>query len=120
MPTGRPTKYNSKVREIAEAYIENYESEHEHAIPSIVGLANILKVQRQTIYNWGDDNEEFLDILEEINQKQEIILITKGLKSEFNSNITKLALGKHGYHDKIDNQSTMNVTITEKDAGLLE
>jgi len=26
-----------------------------------------------------------------------------GLSGEFNSNIAKLALGKHGYHDKQDN-----------------
>jgi hypothetical protein len=33
---------------------------------------------------------------------QERILVSKGLKGEFNSNIAKLALGKHGYTDKQD------------------
>ena len=43
-----------------------------------------------------------------------------GLKGDFNSTITKLVLGKHGYHDKQDVGLTggVNVIIEGNDAKL--
>lgn len=115
---GRPTKYNEGILELANEYMENYE-EHGDVFPSILGLACVLRVTRKTLYNWAENNEAFLHILEELKQKSERTLLKKGLINEFNSNITKLALGKYGYHDKSDVNTTMDVFIESKDAETL-
>jgi hypothetical protein len=95
----RPTKYNDKVVAQAKNYLNTWE-EAGDMIPSVEGLALNLKLARQTLYNWGDEYPEFLDILEEINIVQKKTLINKGLSGAFNSNITKLVLGKHGFSEK--------------------
>lgn len=100
---GRPTDYSTEILDKTKDYLANYE-DYGDAIPSIAGLAVELKVSRDTIYEWRkhEDKKEFSDILQDILSSQERILISKGLKGEFNSNITKLALGKHGYTEKQD------------------
>jgi len=102
-PVGRPTGYSDEVLAIANDYLEHYE-DHEDVIPSIAGLALVLGIARSTVYDWAkqEDKSEFSDILANILSKQEKILINKGLTGVFNSQITKLALGKHGYSDKQD------------------
>lgn len=103
----RPTKYNETIIKKAKAYLNDYEKEGD-VIPSIVGLALVLELHRDTIHDWAKDEKkkEFSDILEQINQKQQQVLIQKGLTGDFNSNITKLVLGKHGFHDKVDQDHT--------------
>jgi len=116
MPAGRPSEYSNEVLEIANAYLDNFKLEHQHAIPSLVGLAKILRKSRECLYNWArdEDKKEFSDILEQINTYQEFELINGGLTGELNSNITKLALGKHGYSDKAD------TTIANPDGSNIE
>lgn len=97
--TGRPTKYNQDMLEAARAYLANYK-EHDHVIPSIAGLATVLHVSRGTLYIWGKEYAEFLNILDDIQSTQESVLVNNGLRGDFNSAITKLVLGKHGYHEK--------------------
>ncbi len=106
-PVGRPPKYNKGILEKAYAYLEDYEQAGD-VIPSIVGLALALDLHRETIHAWDreDGKKEFSDMLEKINQKQQQVLISKGLTGDFNSNITKLVLGKHGFHDKQDTEHT--------------
>ncbi len=111
MPAGAPSKYDHNPQtkesepgytvEKTREYLENYKDSGD-VIPSVAGLAIVLKVSRKSIYNWSADadKEEFLHILEEILATQESLLMNKGLSNEFNANIVKLALGKHGYADK--------------------
>lgn len=101
---GRPSLYNEEVLELSKLYIDNFKDEYEHAIPSVVGLAKILKCHRDTLYQWAkeEDKQEFSDILKRLSSNQEFELLNGGLKGELNTNITKLALGKHGYSDKQD------------------
>ena len=100
---GRPTIYGDKVITATKKYLVEY-MRFGDVIPSIAGLACYLDVSRSTIYDWAsqEDKQEFSHILANILSNQERILINKGLSGEFNSNITKLALGKHGYTDKAD------------------
>ena len=98
---GRPTKYTEEIIEKAKAYITGYET-HSDVIPSIAGLASVLDVHRSLLYVWEKEYPEFLDILEAIKREQQKVLLNKGLSGDFNSQITKLVLGKHGYHDKQD------------------
>nr|WP_296300623.1 terminase small subunit [Gilliamella sp.] len=54
-------------------------------------------------------------MLELIKARQEVELINKGLKGEFNASIAKLMLANHGYSEKqiLDHQS-MGSSITAK------
>lgn len=99
----RPTKYTPELLEAARAYLVNYE-DHEHAFPSAVGLADVLEIGETTLYRWAGEEgkEEFRDILDAINRKQQLVAWNKGLKGDYNANLVKLLLGKHGYHDKQD------------------
>lgn len=100
---GRPTLLTDELRLAAVEYIENY-AQHEHVMPSVVGMAIVLKVAKSTLYAWADDEEkDFSDTLEQCNDYQEHVLLNKGLTGDFNSTITKLALANHGYSDKSDN-----------------
>jgi len=119
MSAGRPTEFTPEVLEIANAYLDNFKTEHKHSIPSVVGLAKVLKKSRECLYNWARDEskKEFSDILEQINTDQEFELVNGGLNGSLNSNITKLVLGKHGYSDKADttiaNPDGTNIASTD-------
>jgi hypothetical protein len=106
-PVGRPTKYTpAKVKE-ALSYLETFNSEYGHAIPSIIGMSMVLKLDDTTLYDWAkQEDNEFSRILPRCKKLQEFQLVQGGLKSELNSNIVKLALGKHGYSDKVDTTNT--------------
>lgn len=111
---GRPQTYSQEKVETALLYIKNYEN-YGDTVPSNVGLARVLEVNRSTLYLWGGDKNkpEFHDILEEIQATQERVLLNKGLNGTYNSNIVKLLLGKHGYVQQKDN------TLSNKDGSPL-
>jgi len=113
---GRPTKYSAELLEKAQHYLDNFE-EYDEVIPSAVGLALVLNITRSTLYEWAkDDNKkEFSDILDNINKKQEQVLLKNGLNNTFNSNITKLVLGKHGYHDRPQQDGTQVQVIINRE-----
>lgn len=91
-------------------------------IPSNVGLALYLRVSPQTLDNWADNPKHtaFLGILADIQATQQELLLNSGLTGEFNSTITKLVLGKHGYSEKSENtqNGAVQVVIVGKDAGV--
>lgn len=125
MGAGRPTSYSKDVLKKAHEYLEQCVDNHEQLVkvenvekgytsyeniltvnlPSITGLARYLGVGRQSIYDWKADHVEFSYILEDILAEQEKRLLEGGLSGRYNANIAKLALGKHGYSDKIDQTS---------------
>lgn len=107
MAKGRPTDYNEEVVAIALDYIETYESEYEHAMPSIVGLCSVINRARTTVYRWAEEEDkDFKYILDMIMEKQQLVLFNGALKNDLNANIAKLALGKHGYSDKAQTELT--------------
>ncbi len=106
MPGGRPSKLNAETIRKAIDYIEKYE-EYEDVIPSVVGMAVALGVAERTLYNWGDKSKEFLQILQICNTHQHRALLQGGLSGALNSNICKLALGKHGYQEKVAQENTV-------------
>lgn len=123
---GRPTKFTPELVKKAQHYLENFDSEeYGDSIPSVVGLALVVGVRRETLHVWANKdggfyNEEIAEILADLNATQERVLINSGLNGSFNSNITKLVLGKHGYHDKQDTHvKEFNVNIGGKDADTL-
>lgn len=115
---GRPSKYTPELLKKAREYINNYE-QHDHAFPSDIGLAFVLGIANSTLYEWAkhEDKKEFSDILEVINTKQQLVAWNKGLKNEYNANLVKLLLGKHGYGDNSNVDLTSGGDkITSKDA----
>ena len=112
----RPTKQTPSLIKKAKEYIDEYESTYGDAIPSVVGLCSAINITRTTAYDWAkDEDSEFSYILDKINEKQHQVLINKGLLGSFNSNITKLVLGKHGYHDKQETELNANLGVSFTD-----
>jgi len=62
----------------------------------------------------------FSHILDNINKKQEQVLLKNGLNNQFNSNITKLVLGKHGYHDRAQQGDTQVQVIINRGGVVLK
>ena len=118
---GRPTKYNQEIVTKAQHYLDNYE-EYDDIIPSQVGLAIVLGLSRETLRTWSkdEDKEEFSGILEAINLKQECVLLDNGLTGKFNAAITKLVLGKHGYHDRPQQADTQVQIIVNRERVVLQ
>lgn len=102
----RPTKWNKEIEEKALDYINDYKM-HGDMIPSIEGMAEHLGLARETLYDWAKQKDKgFSDILGRCMQVQAKTLVNNGLNNTFNSAITKLVLGKHGYHDKMEQDIT--------------
>lgn len=102
-PVGRPTKYTKETLDKVRDYIKNYERCGD-VVPTISGLAVELDIRRETLHAWAreEGKEEFSHMLAVLLAKQQRLLISKGLSSQYNSNITKLMLAQHGMHDKVD------------------
>lgn len=104
---GRKTKYSTTMQENADKYLEielysedkveqYYKGEIKevtvktpNSIPSIVGLALILGVHRETITNWAKEHRQFFDTLERLRQKQELFLIHHGSLGGYDSSFAK-------------------------------
>ena len=113
MRTGRPTKYTEDTIPLTLEYIENY-AEHGDAMPSIAGLACVLNVARDTIHDWRnqEDKADFSDILAKLLATQERVLFNRSLLGDYNASIAKLALGKHGYSDKVETDNTTTIDLS--------
>lgn len=101
-PIGRPSSLTQEHIDAGKYYLVQGYLDKSEVVPSVAGLACFLGKGRRQIYDWGAQNGEFLHILEGIKVAQENILITGGLRGEFNPTITKLMLTKHGYSDKVE------------------
>lgn len=106
-PGGRPTHYSDEIARKSREYLSIYETLGD-AVPSVAGLSLYIDRARSTIYQWAanTNNKEFADILDKINATQENVALSKGLRGDYNSQIVKLLLGKHGYSDKVESQNS--------------
>ena len=109
MVSGRYSKYNPDFIRIADEYKENF-MQHEHAFPSIVGLAYILSVHEDTIRNWCKEFPDFEEVITKIRQKQESVAWFKGMNNVYNPHLCKLLLGKHGYKEQSESDTKLTVT----------
>ena len=122
-PVGRPPTQPSEFIERCEKankYLFGDWKDVGDVVPSIAGLACYLGKNRDTIYQWAKENENFSDIISSVMTFQENQLVNRGLDSTFNPTITKLMLTKHGYSDKIEQEIKAEVnapSLTEFYAG---
>ncbi len=98
---GRPTKYTKEILKKAKDYVENFRR-YGDVIPTAEGLALLLKVHRDTIYEWRKHYPEFSDTIEQLINQQTKILINAGLLGKINVAIAKLLLAKQGYSEKME------------------
>lgn len=119
-PGGRPTIYSEEILQKAEDYLskcqdEEVEQEKKEGwttykikakLPTIEGLARHLSVNRDTVYSWCKEHQEFSDIIEDLRSEQADRLINMGLSGDYNSTIAKVLLTKHGYRDALDSDVT--------------
>jgi len=126
---GRPSKYNEEIQKYADDYIDNYldyevinDKSVPNTIPSKCDLAFKLRVHRETITNWGKENRQFLDTLERINQKQELMLSKFGLNRGYDGAITKMHMvNLTNYKDKVEqsiDHKNIQINIDKADSGL--
>lgn len=111
---GGRSKFTPELLEQAYDYLETYNSKYGHAIPSIQGMGMVLDIHEKTFYKWNaQENHGISVILEKCKSEQHFALMDKGLKGDLNSNIVKLALGKHGYNEKHETEVKGNLEITK-------
>ena len=111
---GRPTDYRP---EYCDQMLEFFDSDYTKKkngkveacdFPSIAGFARKLKVNKQTLYNWGDKHPEFLDVLKQCKDIQEDILISNALKGAYSAPFTQFLLkNTHGFRDKVEQETTV-------------
>lgn len=106
---GRPTIYSDEMVRKARLYVDggfkapDDPKEEPEVIPTIEGLAYLLKISKETCYTWEKEEgkEDFSDVLADLRQKQARILLSGGLAGGYSPVISKLLLvSKHGYEDK--------------------
>jgi len=102
----RPSELTDRVKKQSMQYLEGGYLTADEVVPTIAGLSCWLDVARKTIYNWAENDQEFLYITEKIMGSQEKSLLNSALSGKFNAAITKLMLTKHGYSDKQETEIT--------------
>ena len=118
----RPREYNPSIIKKVRAYLkectdvieeyhktrgeksDSYDRLVRVKIPTIEGLSVYLGINRDTVYAWKADFEEFSDIIDELMSIQADRLLNEGLSGSYNPTIAKVLLTKHGYNDKIEQE----------------
>lgn len=118
---GRPTKYDPSYCLLAEEYVkecvdewdeyhktrgeksDSYERTLKVNLPTHEGFAQKIGVVTKTLYNWAEENPDFLQSLDYITQEQKKRLLTEGLAGVYNPLIAKLVLSSnHGMRERTD------------------
>lgn len=114
-PVGRPSKYTPELLEQANYYLVGGWKAIGDTIPSLAGLACYVGVSRETINVWSNEKPDFSDITKGLLAMQERELLNRGLLKEFDSGLSRLMLGKHGYNEKVkEEQSEVQHTLVIK------
>lgn len=108
MGRGRPSKYTPELIERAQQYLAEWREPKadtiEDVIPTREALASYLGISLSCLEKWSRDEskEDLLRVLRKLDSDQVSILINRGLKGDFNSNIAKLILSRRGYSETKD------------------
>lgn len=130
-PVGRPTKYHDGIISDVATYIDQFEDTNDvlaegeqtpkkAILPSLVGLANYLKITKETLNQWEKqiDSEgnllkpEFSDAVKQVRQLCELTLANKGLTGEFKAAPAIFLLKNYcDMTDKTETTQTINKNI---------
>jgi hypothetical protein len=84
-----------------------------HAVPTVEGMACFVGCSRQNVYLWGNDYPEVKELMDELITIQGFALVNGGLNKTFDSAVTRMLLGKHGYAEKSEvDHSSKDGTMT--------
>ena len=100
MAGGRPSEFTKEIKVKTADYLK--ECLENNKVPSIARLAVTLNVSKNSLYNWGEQDPEFLNTLDQLKQIQEAMLLENGLTGKYNATIVKLMLANYGYRDRQD------------------
>lgn len=125
---GRPSKLTPELIEKAGTYLDSCYtrpittdrgalSYSEVNLPTIVGLALYLKIDKDTVYTWckvGEEIDEenaplrkrFSDIVKEVTEEQEKWLINYTAGGLYQPKLSSMLLSKHGYVEKTETDIT--------------
>lgn len=103
---GRPTKYNNRVNKRVMDYTKNCQENDK--FPTIEELASILNVGTRTIYEWIDIYDDFSQTIEMLRDLQRQMLVSKGLKGEYNSRFSIFLLKAN--HKFRENEPLINTS----------
>lgn len=125
----RPIKYDESYIKAVNDYVEScedmvtdvitgqsekfttYKQKITVKLPTIEGLARILKVHKDTIYDWEKKYPEFSDVIGDLRAKQAEKLINSGLCGDYNPTIAKVLLSKHGYRDATEIEHSGDIEV---------
>lgn len=96
---GRPSELPEMTIKARE-YLMGGWNEFGDVIPSVAGLACYCGKNRDSMYQYAKESDEFSDIVSSLLTLQENKLLNGGLNGSMNATITKLLLTKHNYSDK--------------------
>ena len=108
----RPTKYNEKLQEKADQYVDKHEMIDD--LITIEGLALELKINTDTIAEWRKIHDKFSETVKRIKAIQKNALMKKGLQNEWNPTMAIFLLKAN--HGLIDRQVVQNVDTPENKA----
>lgn len=111
MAGGRPTKYDDDMLAKANEYLSE-----PTFLPSHQELAEYLDIAPSTLYKWATEKPEFSEVLERVKNKQFTTAMRMGLNGDWNAQLVKLLMGKHGLSEKseVDNISSDGSMATGK------
>lgn len=104
---GKPTKLTAEVVAKGHEYLQVWALLGVELIPTAPGLALHVGVSSRSCYSWESEpdksplHEQWFEVMRQMRDQQHQLLLAGGLGGKFNSNIAKLVLTKHGYHDRV-------------------
>lgn len=78
-------------------------------LPSKVGLARYLEISTNTLKHWRNNFPQLEEKVQFVTDAQHEKLLNNGLGGQYNSNVTKMLMGKHGYADQQNQNINANV-----------
>lgn len=108
---GRPTKVTPELIQQAWDYVKTTGEFSYQLVPTIEGLSIAMNISRETIYAWEKDdvNAEFSDIVKKLRSLQAEKLLQNALLGRYNPMIAKLMLSKHGYVEKTETDTKVEM-----------
>lgn len=112
---GRKTDYRPKYIKAVAEYIDhcnNTPEGEERQLPSRVGLALLLKVDVDTLSNWGKVKPKFFSALNDLDATQQLHLINRSFNGTGNANIGKMLLSaNHGLREKTEIEHSGGISV---------
>jgi hypothetical protein len=107
---GRPSKLTKQLLQKAWDYVESVDNMSVATLlPTRERLALTLGINRDTLYQWEDENKDFSDICKTLDMLQADKTIQNSLIGRYAPGTSAIILSKHGYVKTEQQDTTVNV-----------